>query len=87
MLKVCKDDIEIKGDFVGISIELSNLIMKLKDVIRCSEGNLQLFDLLLLECFASEDMQDFLENEDTDFEKIKNKIEKIEAEAETSTRM
>ena len=80
MLKVCKDDIEIKGDFVGISIELSNLIMKLKDIIRCSKSNLQLFDLLLLDCFASEDMQEFLENEDTDFEKIKNKIEKFEEE-------
>ena len=82
MLKVCKDDIEIKGDFVEISIELSNLIMNLKDIIRCSEGDLQLFDLLLLDCFASEDMQEFLGNKDTDFEKIKNKIKKFEAEEE-----
>lgn len=82
MLKVCKDDIEIKGDYVSILAELSNLIMKLKDIIRCSEGDLQLFDLLLLDCFASEDNQEFLENEDTDFGKIKNKIEKLEEEEE-----
>ena len=78
MIKVNKDNVEIKGNIIQITAEMAKLIMEIKTEVLNSEEHLQYFDMLLLDCVRADDEIEFLANEERHWEKLKNKIAKLE---------
>lgn len=78
MLKVNKDNVEIKGNIIQIMAEMSQLIMKIKTEVLNSEEHLQYIDMMLLDCVRADDEIEFLADEERHWEKLKDKIAKLE---------
>ena len=60
MIKVNKDNVEIKGNIIQIMAEMTTLIIKIKTGVLTSEEQSQLIDLLLLDCVRADDEIDKL---------------------------
>ena len=78
MIKVNKDNVEIKGNIIQIMAEMTTLIIKIKTGVLTSEEQSQLIDLLLLDCVMADDEIEFWADEERHWEKLKNKIAKLE---------
>jgi ribosomal protein S1 len=78
MIKVNKDNVEIKGNIIQIMAEMAKLIMEIKTEVLNSEEQLQNFDMLLLHCVRADDEIEFLADEERHWEKLQNMIAKLE---------
>lgn len=78
MIKVNKENVEIDGNIIQIIAEMTTLIMKIKTEVLTSEEQSQLIDLLLLDCVRADDEMEFLADEERHWEKLKDKIAKLE---------
>lgn len=78
MLKVNKDNVEIEGDITEILAEMAELIMTVKADVLSPKEQSQLIDTMLLDCVRADDEIEFLTDEERHWEKLKDKIAKLE---------
>lgn len=77
MIKVNKDNVEIKGHITEILTEMTEAILVIKEKTKDSEVFSQLVDVVLLKSIGADNKLEFLTDKKICLEKAKNKIAKL----------